>query len=419
MFKETEGMLWRPGESDPDSLRATSVQPATASTPQTSPAPAPLPPPASFAVPAEPALDTVAPPPAIAESGFALGDTEMRRAIRWVQWLQAQGARALGDAPERARPSGSLDALFNSPASAPYPALGDQTQTSAPPITALPSAPSGALPSGPLPPPSSADLRQMFAELDPGVREREVVVDADLVPPDAPQEAAAPTANAPGEWPAALADALNWPDDGAGYETGQAGDALAARGEAWAGSPVAPPDATIEELDRLGMADGFTPFTLEPGALASVAGESGTAREAEREGDWLDTRAPEAPQAFMAPAEPEPSQAPAPEPPVAPSLASQTAVPDPHDYATRLAQARGHRESGALDEAIVEYRTVVRNAPELLPDVLSDVESCLAERPEHPELHRLLGDARIRQGDYLGALESYNRAVALTQSLDG
>lgn len=106
------------------------------------------------------------------------------------------------------------------------------------------------------------------------------------------------------------------------------------------------------------------------------------------------------------------------EPPAELSLEHLPPEPDPHNYAARLEQARGHRDAGSLDEAIVEYRTVVRNAPELLPDVLSDVESCLVERPEHPELHRLLGDARIRQGDYLGALESYNRAVALTQSLD-
>ena len=53
-----------------------------------------------------------------------------------------------------------------------------------------------------------------------------------------------------------------------------------------------------------------------------------------------------------------------------------------------------------------EYRTVARNAPKPLPDVLADVESCLAERPEHPELHRLLDNARFRQDDYLATLES-------------
>ncbi len=348
MFKETEGMLWKPGDSDPDSLRATAIQTGATSAPPPSPAPLPAPPPASLSMPVAPAMDTVAPPPAIAESGFALGDTEMRRAIRWVQWLQAQGARALGDEPERARPSGSLDALFNSPASAPYPVSGEQTRKSAPPVTSLPSMPSGALPppsmptgapasmpppsippasmplssmpTGALPPPSSADLRQMFAELDPGARERDGagvidasivsqmfaeldpgalernnanVVDASIVPPDAPQEAAAPSA--PAEWPASLADALNWPDDDAAHETGRASAAPAARIEERTTGPIPPPDATIEELDRLGMADGFTPFTIEPGALASMAGETGPAREAERGDDWLETRAPEPP----------------------------------------------------------------------------------------------------------------------------
>ncbi len=53
-----------------------------------------------------------------------------------------------------------------------------------------------------------------------------------------------------------------------------------------------------------------------------------------------------------------------------------------------------------------EYRVVARNAPKLLPDVLTDVENCTTERPEHPALHRLLGGTRFRQGDYRGTLES-------------
>jgi tetratricopeptide (TPR) repeat protein len=210
----------------------------------------------------------------------------------------------------------------------------------------------------------------MFAELDPSAggrdeREEAGVIDADLVPADAPRSRAT-------------------------------------------GAPM--PDATIEQLDRQGAEDGFTPFTIAPGALAALAGED---LEEEGDGAWPETRSPQDESA--APDE-EPARYEEPEPAL--PMASQPTGPGPHDYTARLAQARERRESGALDDAIVEYRTVVRNAPELLPDVLADVESCLAERPEHPELHRLLGDARIRQGDYLGALESYNRAVALTQSLD-
>ena len=439
MFKETEGMLWRPGDSDPDALRATTIQ--------TSAPFAPPPEPLSMQAPSP--MDTVAPPPAIAESGFALGDTEMRRAIRWVQWLQAQGARALGDEPQRAKPSGSLDALLNSPSGASHPAAAYQPPASAPPpappVTALPSMPSlpsGALPSGPLPPPSSADLRQMFAELDPDARERHGagIVEADTVPVVEPEEPATPAFSAPTEWSSSLAEALNQLDDNAGHGAIRATGGPAARAggvEELATGPMTPPveptsaapDATIEELDRRGEVDGFTPFTLEPGALAAMAGD---ARGEEARGDdWLETRSPEppAPEPYAPPA-PEPyiaepyapelpaPELPAPEPPEELLLGSQPGAPDAHDYAARLNQARDHRDSGALDEAIVEYRTVVRNAPDLLPDVLADVEGCLTERPEHPELHRLLGDARIRQGDYLGALESYNRAVALSQTLD-
>jgi tetratricopeptide (TPR) repeat protein len=215
----------------------------------------------------------------------------------------------------------------------------------------------------------------MFAELDPSAggrdeREEAGVIDADLVPADAPRSRAT-------------------------------------------GAPM--PDATIEQIDRQGAEDGFTPFTIAPGALAALAGEDPPSYEEEGDGAWPETRPPqdetESAASYEEPARYE-------EPELALPMASQPTGPGPRDYTARLAQARGHRDSGALDDAIVEYRTVVRNAPELLPDVLADVESCLAERPEHPELHRLLGDARIRQGDYLGALESYNRAVALTQSLD-
>ena len=69
-----------------------------------------------------------------------------------------------------------------------------------------------------------------------------------------------------------------------------------------------------------------------------------------------------------------------------------------------------------MDEALVEYRAVLKNASDLFTDVLEDLRASLVAAPEHPEVHRLLGDAYIRQGDYLNALESYNRALALSQA---
>jgi hypothetical protein len=90
--------------------------------------------------------------------------------------------------------------------------------------------------------------------------------------------------------------------------------------------------------------------------------------------------------------------------------------PDPKDYAARLELARRKRSEGALDDAFVEYTAVLRNAPDLVPEVMRDLESLSSDESAHPEAHRLLGDARIRQGDYMSALASLNRATALTQA---
>jgi tetratricopeptide (TPR) repeat protein len=92
---------------------------------------------------------------------------------------------------------------------------------------------------------------------------------------------------------------------------------------------------------------------------------------------------------------------------------------EPKDYPARLERARQRLETGQIDEALFDYRMVLKNAPDLLSDVMSDLNESLEEAPDHPEVHRLLGDAYIRQGNYLQALEAYNRAVALTQAQNG
>jgi tetratricopeptide (TPR) repeat protein len=86
------------------------------------------------------------------------------------------------------------------------------------------------------------------------------------------------------------------------------------------------------------------------------------------------------------------------------------------DYPSRLAQARQAREEGRLDEALSSYRVLLKMAPDLLPDVAAEVAEALRVAPAHPEAHRLLGDVKLQQGDYTGALEAYNRAVELAQA---
>jgi tetratricopeptide (TPR) repeat protein len=85
-------------------------------------------------------------------------------------------------------------------------------------------------------------------------------------------------------------------------------------------------------------------------------------------------------------------------------------------YPARLEQAREWREMGRLDEAFSTYRVLLKMAPDLLPDVAAEIEEALRAAPDHPEARRLLGDVKLKQGDYMGALEAYNRAVELAQS---
>jgi tetratricopeptide (TPR) repeat protein len=454
MFKETENMLWGPDHSDPGA-RPTMAMPAPTTPPAAPPtAPAPMQPDAAFmaapqpmAAPPSGRLDqqplesaTQFVPPAIAESQFALGDTETRRAIRWVQWLQAQGARTR-DEVQRGRPTGSLDALLGGPRSgapagaangappAPFNGLPGRLNVTSLPTTgptattssgvsgvsgvsARSSRPSAAsTPSEPLPPPRPGvsaplsgprtepppqphpdDLRQMFAQLEPGAQPgAHLPASAPAEPPDGTQ----------GAWPAALADAFEWPS-----QPGAAASGAHAGGN---GQPT--PDLTLEALEGAHSAEGYQPFTLEPGALASFDGgrSSGVSGDASSGAPTGET-ARALNEFFQGPEEP----------PLAPAEPEQAAQPTiaPTDYPARLAAARALREQGALDEALVEYRALLKNAPDLLPDVLDDLEASLDEQPEHPELHRLLGDARIRQGDYMAALESLNRSVSLTQPSD-
>ncbi len=491
MFRETANMIWAPDESDPGAQPTIttptpqSLTGAPASAPQdassfmrTTAAPAsgdisreatasleptaqPLPQPQQ---PQQPRLtqpmqptqpmraDLSAPfdasaqfmPPALAASQEAMGDTESRRAIRWVQWLQAQGARRRSEELARGRPTGSLDALLNTPQPPSTP--GNSAGAPPPwpfarppqlPLTSLPSTgpmmaaePSRpAAPSSPSAPdsgdlgasfaaafaepqtaPKSEELRQMFAQLEPDARANGASVppasDFPLGPATPVLSDSAPLATDQ-QWPEALADAFEWPS-----QPGASTPRPAAANYGLSGAQPTP-DVTLEALEDAHSAHGYQPFTLEPGALAAFTGaEPAHAHEAT---SALDTffQGPEEPPLPPVAAEPlAPPPTPAPEP--LPEPLPEPAI-DPADYHARLEAARSLRDADALDEALVEYRAILKNSPDLLPDALSDLESALEEHPEHPELHRLLGDARIRQGDYMAALESLNRSVALDQ----
>jgi len=85
------------------------------------------------------------------------------------------------------------------------------------------------------------------------------------------------------------------------------------------------------------------------------------------------------------------------------------------DIPAQIEAARTLRRDGRLGEALAEYRTLVKVATDRMPEIIRDLRDAAIEAPHEPEVHRLLGDAYIREGDYVEALEAYNRASQLRQ----
>ena len=81
----------------------------------------------------------------------------------------------------------------------------------------------------------------------------------------------------------------------------------------------------------------------------------------------------------------------------------------------RLVRGYQHQLSGAYDEAMNDYRLIIRNAPELLEDVISNMRALLRLNPRFSLGYRVLGDAYMRKGEYLQAMESYNKALTMAK----
>ena len=84
-------------------------------------------------------------------------------------------------------------------------------------------------------------------------------------------------------------------------------------------------------------------------------------------------------------------------------------------YRERLVRGYQAQLIGDFDEAMQEYRLIIRNAPELLGEVVSNVRALLRLAPNYSAGYRVLGDAYMRQGEYLQAMESYNKALTMAK----
>ena len=81
----------------------------------------------------------------------------------------------------------------------------------------------------------------------------------------------------------------------------------------------------------------------------------------------------------------------------------------------RLLKGYQYQLAGSYDDAMQEYRIIIRNAPELLGEVVSNLRALLRLAPKYSAGYRVLGDAYMRQGEYLQAMEAYNKALTMAK----
>ncbi len=81
----------------------------------------------------------------------------------------------------------------------------------------------------------------------------------------------------------------------------------------------------------------------------------------------------------------------------------------------RLLRGYQFQLAGDYDDAMQDYRVIIRNAPELLDEVISNVRALLKLTPRYTAGYRVLGDAYMRQGEYLQAMEAYNKALTIAK----
>ena len=111
--------------------------------------------------------------------------------------------------------------------------------------------------------------------------------------------------------------------------------------------------------------------------------------------------------AIAAPAEPG-IQAPALPPSPAPSK------PPPPGLAAAIYSARGKVEADELQEALLDYETLLRTSAGL-DWVVNDMRGLIAQARfrANPSVHRVLGDALMRQGHLSAAIDVYRHALSL------
>jgi len=101
------------------------------------------------------------------------------------------------------------------------------------------------------------------------------------------------------------------------------------------------------------------------------------------------------------------------EPAAAPTIADYIAqlAQDATDQPARLALARAYADGQEWGPAAEQYGLLIQQAPDLLPDLVADLEAQALAHPEQAALQQALGDAYMESGQLQEALDIFNRLL--------
>lgn len=107
-------------------------------------------------------------------------------------------------------------------------------------------------------------------------------------------------------------------------------------------------------------------------------------------------------------------EAPPPQPAATPTPVAAAAKPPPPGLAAAIYSARGKVEANELRAALADYETLLRTSAGL-EWVIGDMRGLIAQEKyrRNPSVHRVLGDAFMRQGRLDAALDVYRHALTL------